>query len=245
MSTDAEPENAYDAYLAHQASLDAAADDRRIAAGRTSGATNPATAAGGGDVEASKPPASTVILDRWPTPEENTLAAVERHKDVLLPGAPAVLAKFMTAKIGQLTPDAQAETVAKFLATPTAARWLDPEAKAPALADGRAPSPLRVALARYAPELKPGSLDALVDEWSVDLAHKPPEKIAGEVVRRLGRPENAKYLASPIHRSFVRGQLPARPEAKQAEPKPAEPPRQPDGRFATPPAAPKRLPPAF
>jgi hypothetical protein len=143
------------------------------------------------------------VADRWPTAEENALHEFERYPG-LLPGAATHLAKGYARVIGQLPPDRRAESVARVIASPSVARYLDPEYKEPALKGGQAMmSPVRAALSRYLPELKAGALDELVKGWSTELVHHSPERLAGEIVRRLGKPENAKYITRPIDRSFA------------------------------------------
>jgi hypothetical protein len=179
---------------------------------------------------APKPPASKVILDRWPTPEENTRDELERYADVLLPGSIDRIIKVETARVGAMAPDMRAEAVAKFLAG-RGQSLMDPEVAPSKLANGQPASPVRVALQRYAPELKAGSLDKLVAAWSIDLLHASPERMAGEIVRRLGRPENAHHLASPIHRAYVPGVGAPSPKATAK----AEPARTESGQFTNPP----------
>lgn len=155
--------------------------------------------------EATDPAAepAPVVAQRWPTAEENALHEFERYGDRLLPGAAAFLSRGYAHSIGKMPTDRRAEEVAKVMASPLTERYLDPEYKEAALEGGQAVSPVRAALSRYLPELKAGALDELVEKWSIELVHHKSERLAGEIVRRLGKPENLKYLTRPIDRSFA------------------------------------------
>jgi hypothetical protein len=93
-------------------------------------------------------------------PAEALVADLKRYGDALLPGAAEVIAQ-RNQNLAHLSPDRRAEKITELVESPTWARWRNPEHRAPALENGQPLSPLRAALSRHAPDLKPGSLDAL------------------------------------------------------------------------------------
>lgn len=230
--SEAPAEGGYDAYLRHHDELDAKALADRDARFAREGQEREARceAERQASAEAAPAPAGSTPLgyyDRpapgWPSPEEAVRREFERYAGQLVPGAAATLAKLRGQTLVGLTPERRAEAVAKFVNSDAAKRYLDPEAQPATLADGRPMGPVRAALSRY-PELKPGAVEELTRAWSVDLAGHSPERLAGEIVKRLGKPEAQKFLTRPVDRSFDR-RMPARPEAKP------EPARNDAGRF--------------
>lgn len=121
------------------------------------------------------------------------------YGDELLPGAAEELAKLLpTSRVGFLSPAGAAEAVATLIADPLhAGRLRNVEHAPPTTPEGRPVSTLRAALMRHAGKLGPGSVEALHDAWALSLATSSPERIAAEVVRRLGLPANAAHLRVP------------------------------------------------
>jgi hypothetical protein len=134
----------------------------------------------------------------WVTPLEATERELNRYADQLVPGAAAEIAKTLAGRVGTMAPDRRAEEVARYLQSGLGKRYLDPEASVQTL------SPIRAAISRYSADLKDGAVDQLVATWSADLARRnlSPIQLAGEVSRRLGKPESQPYLTRPIDRRY-------------------------------------------
>jgi hypothetical protein len=169
--------------------------------------------------------------DRLMTSLEKATAELRRFPQ-LLPGAVERLAPRWAMKLGSLPPDQRAARAVELMDGPTEKQLTDSEYLAPKLPNGADPSPVRATLARYADRIAPGQLDALTARLSVELSGRKPPLIASAVVRFLASPEAKPYLVAPAG--------PAPSAARAPEPKPVEPARQPDGRFATPPSKPNR-----
>ena len=126
------------------------------------------------------------------------LADIKRHGPDLLPGAAERLAGTWS-HLGALPAPLRAEKIVEQLAAPAIARFKDPEFVRPALANGAAPSPLRVALMNHADRLAGGEakVEELMGAWGVGLSGHSPAKLASEIVRRLELRENWQHLADP------------------------------------------------
>jgi hypothetical protein len=171
---------------------------------------------------APEPPKPDHLL----SPAERVAAELRRFPQ-LLPGAVEVLAPMWVKALGSLPPERRAARAVELMASPIARRYADPEYVAPKLPNGADPSPLRATLARYADRIAPGQVDALTARLAGKMVYKDPAAIAAAVVKFLGSPEAKPYLVAPAG--------PAPSAARAPEPKPVEPARQPDGRFASPP----------
>ncbi len=123
------------------------------------------------------------------------LADIKRHGPDLIPGAAERLAGAWS-HLGALPAPLRAEKVVEQLAAAAFTRFKNPEFVRPALANGAAPSPLRVALMNHADRLAGGEagVDRLMTEWGVALSGHSPAKLAGEIVRRLELRENWQHL---------------------------------------------------
>lgn len=167
---------------------------------------------------------------RPPTGEELATQEFLRYGNELVPGAAERLGRLFADRVGHPSAEARMREAVEVLDAPLAARYRNVEHKAPTTADGQPASPLRVAIARYKDDLRPDVLDQIHDLLAADVAGLPPARVAAALGRFLDRPEGRKMFNAAYESRQFRVR---RPEPAEAA---AEPVREPDGRFASPPA---------
>jgi hypothetical protein len=143
-----------------------------------------------------------------PSPHDVVVADIKKYGNELVPGAAEKLGALWSG-LGTEQPDARAEKIATRLGEPWAQQFRNPEFVAPKNANGSDQSPLRQALERNAPRLRPGEVDVLTNELAGEVAGKTPSQIAGHVERfistrdaRSHMPEEASRLGEIIRRNF-------------------------------------------